>query len=83
LASRLTWVADDRPTAKGWVQELGYRHYYYIQQVWHNPTTGKYAFHSDEYEAWDPDTEPNLGMYDSFAEMLTGVASRYKHLWLK
>lgn len=83
LVSRLAWIHEECPVRKGWRQELGYRHFYYIQQVWHNPATGQYAFHSDDDNGWDPDTPPNMGMYDTFSDLLSGVADRYHQLWTR
>lgn len=80
LVSKLTWIPDP-PVQKGWRQQFGYRQAYFIQQVWYHPDTKRYAFHSDEYDNWNPDSPPNLGMYESFETMLTGVAKRYAALW--
>ncbi len=80
LTSRMMWIPHP-PTQKGWVQQFGYRHYYWIQQVWFNPATDQYAFHSDEFDSWDTTKLPNLGMYNSFQEMLQGVANYYVRLW--
>lgn len=80
LTSHMMWIPDP-PTQKGWIQQFGYRHYYWIQQIWFNPATGQYAFHSDEFDSWDTNTPPNLGMYNSFQEMLQGVANIYLQKW--
>jgi hypothetical protein len=80
LTSRLEYI--HQPIfSKGWQQQFGYRQGYWIQQVWHDSKTGRYAFHSDEYDSWNPDSQTNLGMYPSFTEMLTGVGERYYNLW--
>ncbi len=80
LVSKLSWIPDG-PTQKGWKQEFGYRHSYFLQDVWYHQETGRYAFHSDEYDNWNPDTTPNLGMYNSFEDMLHGVPDLYYRLW--
>lgn len=80
LVSHMIWNPDP-PAQRDWVQQFGFRHYYWIQQVWFNPATGQYAFHSDEFDSWDADTTPNLGMYNSFHEMLQGVAETYQRRW--
>ena len=80
LTSRLAWN-DDPPVQKGWVQQFGYRQAYWIHQLWFHPETGRYAFHSDEFDNWNTESDPNLGMYSSFNDMLQGVAEVYKNLW--
>ena len=82
IVSRLIWIPDP-PVIDGWRQEFGYRQAYWTQQVWHHPATNRYAFHSDEFDVWNPASEPNLGMYESFEDMLNGVAQKYHDLWNK
>lgn len=80
LVSHMIWNPEP-PAQREWVQQFGFRHYYWIQQVWFNRSTGEYAFHSDEFDSWDADTVPNFGKYDSFQNMLRGVAELYMRRW--
>lgn len=80
LVSNLKWC--DNPTAvDGWKQIMGFRRAFCIHQVWKSDDN-HFVFHVDDYEGWDPTTEPNMGRYDSFMDLLQGVAKRYHKLWM-
>lgn len=78
LVHRLIWIPEP-PTQLGWTQQFGYRCAYYNQQVWYHAESGRYAFHSDK-PYWNPKSEPNLGMYNTFHSLLEGVAEKLKTL---
>lgn len=65
---------------KKWVQIYGFRRAFCIHGVYICHETGEHAFHVDE-EDWFPDTEPNLGAYESFDSMIDGVSKRYAERW--
>lgn len=77
LASQLQWI-DEEIKVGSWVQKFGFRRYYFISQVWYNTETKKWAFHvsDDKYTG-----EPNMGVYESFTELLLGVSQKYSILW--
>lgn len=66
-------------------QIMGFRRAFHITSVWYSKLQNKYASHV----ASDDDLEqsfirnPNLGLYDSFYELLDGVATIYSKKWLK
>jgi hypothetical protein len=77
LASELKWI-DEEVKVGTWVQKMGFRRSFVISQVWYNNDTKKWAFHvsDDEYSG-----EPNMGSYQSFTDLLSGVAQKYASLW--
>lgn len=60
------------------MQVFGFRQSMFVSQVWYNKCTHKWAFHvsDDGYSG-----VPNLGEYDSYAELLYGVANFYAKRW--
>ena len=59
----------------------GFRRAMCIHQAFKHLNTGAYAFHVHPSEDWDGSCEPNMGMYDTFEDMIHGVADRYVVLW--
>jgi hypothetical protein len=59
-------------------QVLGFRQNMQISQVWFNKNTNKWAFHvsDDEFTG-----TPNMGEYDTFADLMHGVSTIYAKRW--
>ena len=60
---------------------MGFRCAFCTHQVWKNDD-GRFAFQVDDYEGWDPTTDPNMGTHDTFMDLLQGVATKYYKLWM-
>lgn len=59
---------------------MGFRRAFCMHCVYRNDVNNKYAFHVGE-TLWNGLDGPNLGMYDSFAEMLQKVSLLYAVAW--
>ena len=84
LVSWLTCDFDHALPRQGdWEMVLGFRRAYSMHQVWRNKETNQCAFHVSETDDWSPGLEPTMGMWESFDEMLSGVAKAYHRVWSK
>lgn len=59
-------------------QVLGFRQSMNISQVWYHKSTKKWAYHvsDDEFTGI-----PNMGEYNSFADLMHGVSCFYEKRW--
>jgi hypothetical protein len=77
LISNLNFVSGE-VLVDDYQQCLGFRRWMCTSQVWYNKTTKKWAYHVSD-DAFKGD--PNMGVYDSLAELLYGVSNFYANLW--
>ncbi len=61
-------------------QFFGFRRAFSIHGVFRSDDGKKYGFHVSD-DGWDGQNAPNLGLYDSYAELLQGVAIKYSKRW--
>lgn len=61
-----------------WRQIYGFTRAFTIHGVFVNDTDEYYVFNLDE---WKDDTLPTMGIYESFDEMITEVATMYHKCW--
>lgn len=57
-----------------------FRRAFHLHQVYSDEEKWRFAFHVDEY-GWDGKSAPNMGVYDSWSEMIDGVAAKYAVAW--
>ena len=84
LNSWLVPVLDDSVTPfdfKGtqWRQTHGFKRGFCMHQVFSNGES-RFAFHVDD-EDWNETDDPNMGIYDSWSEMINGVAMKHAIAW--
>ena len=78
LVANLAWIDED--VAVGvWRQRFGFRRGPWTSQAWHNTVTNEWAFHVSDGAFTGM---ANMGTYDTFHEMLHGVAGLYEKSWL-
>lgn len=61
-----------------WRQTYGFKRAFTIHGVFISDDTNEYAFNIDE---WVDNTQPTMGIYESFDEMISEVASMYYACW--
>ena len=61
-----------------WYLTHGFRRAFNLHQVYTDKTN--FAFNVDEY-GWDGTFVPNMGIYNSWNEMIDGVAFKYAIMW--
>lgn len=68
---------------ESWVVVSGFRRWFYYHNVFVNTASHEYAFHVSDGDLYEYrfDGFPNFGRYNSYGEMIDGVADRYVVLW--
>ncbi len=67
------------PTGTKWYQTHGFRRAFSLHQVYCDEDK-RFAFNVDE-NGWDGSVVPNMGIYDSWEEMIDGVSMKYAIAW--
>ena len=71
----------DHPCGTEWYLTYEFRRAFNLHQVYTcEGDTPRFAFHVSE-DGWDGETLPNMGVYESWDEMIDGVALKYAVAW--
>ena len=86
LTSWLAIVQDDNAEpidfqGDEWFQTHGFRRGFMKHQVFSESKNHRFTFHVTEEGGWDGTKEPNMGVYDSWIDMIDGVAMKYAIAW--
>lgn len=82
LVSFLTWYYPELPAdERGWQLQMGYRRAFTNHQVWYHAESGRYAWYISEEKEWITGDETNALMFNSFADLLSGVARKHTSIW--
>ena len=71
--------ATDKIYRDDFILIMGFRRAFCCHQVWYSKLQNMYAFHIEDQDEFNGN--PNMGLYNSFYELLDGVADIYYKKW--